>query len=129
MRIEDLEPLPGETWDQLKARHRELTRGTITGTPAVKVRRSLQGADGIGSDYREDLARFPGDPEAFVTGPTSLRRLIDKRKRQGWRQREETWDDLERKVSSTTVPGGDLDGEKLVMDAYNEALAEVAEDN
>ncbi len=35
-------------------------------------------------DYREDLARFAGDPEALVDGPKSLQKLIDKRKRQGW---------------------------------------------
>lgn len=35
-------------------------------------------------DYREDLARFPNDPEAYVDGPTSLSKLKDKRKREGW---------------------------------------------
>lgn len=37
-----------------------------------------------GFDYREDLAAKPNDPEAYVDGPRALRKLIDKRKRQGW---------------------------------------------
>lgn len=35
-------------------------------------------------DYRDDLARGPGDPEAYVDGPAAVRKLIDKRKREGW---------------------------------------------
>lgn len=34
-------------------------------------------------DYREDLARFRGDPRAFVEGPRSLQKLIDQTKREG----------------------------------------------
>lgn len=34
--------------------------------------------------YFKTLARFPGDPEAHVGGPDSLRRLVDRRKRDGW---------------------------------------------
>lgn len=37
-----------------------------------------------GFDYREDLSRFPNDPEALVDGPTALEKLKEKRLRQGW---------------------------------------------
>ena len=53
--------------------------------PSVRVRYALRGT---GHDYREDLARFPNDPEAYVDGPTAVRKLLDKRKRQGWEVRE-----------------------------------------
>lgn len=39
-------------------------------------------------DYREDLARFPNDPEAYTDGPTAVKKLWDRRQRQGWRRRE-----------------------------------------
>jgi len=42
------------------------------------------GPRGTGHDYRDDLARFPGDPDAFVDGPRALSLLKDKRKRDGW---------------------------------------------
>lgn len=35
-------------------------------------------------EYRADLARFPGDPQAKVDGPRALAKLIDQRKREGW---------------------------------------------
>lgn len=40
-------------------------------------------------DYREDLARFPCDPEALVDGPRALSKLKDKRKREGWEFQKE----------------------------------------
>ena len=43
-----------------------------------------QGMKGDMRDYRDDLARFAGDPEAYVDGPKSVEKLKDKRKRQGW---------------------------------------------
>ena len=36
------------------------------------------------TEYREDLARFPNDPQAFVSGPRAKQKLIDLRKREGW---------------------------------------------
>jgi hypothetical protein len=124
--LEDFPALPGETWDAKRKRWRETFKGRIKGRPLLKVAQSLK--DGI--DYREDLARSPKDrpidpatgkpmlkdPEAFVSGPHSLRRLIDKRKRQGWRQRKESWDDIER-----TIPDEKVNDRKLLMDAYGEA--------
>jgi predicted nucleic acid-binding Zn ribbon protein len=47
---------------------------------SMKVRHVLKGDC---RDYREDLARFPNDPEAFVDGPRALKKLLDKRKREG----------------------------------------------
>lgn len=41
-----------------------------------------------GKDYREDLARFPNDPEAYVNGKADVQKLLDKRKRQGWVESE-----------------------------------------
>lgn len=35
-------------------------------------------------EYREDLARFPGDPQAYCNGPRAKQKLIDQRKREGW---------------------------------------------
>lgn len=48
---------------------------------ATQMRHSMKGTM---NDYRDDLARFAGDPEAYVDGPRSLQKLIDKRQRQGW---------------------------------------------
>lgn len=58
----------------------------------VKVRRAIQptahlirhSMKGDCRDYRDDLARFAGDPQAYVDGPRSLQKLIDQRKREGW---------------------------------------------
>ncbi len=44
--------------------------------------------------YFRSLAAFPGDPEAHVSGPSSLRRLKDKRKRQGWTIHEKSEPDV-----------------------------------
>lgn len=46
-----------------------------------KVRHTLKGDC---RDYRDDLAAYPGDPEAQVDGPRAVQKLVDKRKRQGW---------------------------------------------
>lgn len=53
----------------------------IRKAPPMKIGGSLKN-DGF--DYREDLSRFPNDPEALVDGPTSLNKLKEKRLRQGW---------------------------------------------
>lgn len=42
------------------------------------------GMKGTMHDYRDDLARFPGDPQAYVDGPRAVQKLIDQRKREGW---------------------------------------------
>lgn len=56
----------------------EVYRAITSRRVGIKVKRSWN------HDYREDLARFPRDPEAFVDGPKSLQKLIDKRKADGW---------------------------------------------
>ena len=40
------------------------------------------------SGYHPGIARFPNDPEAYVGGDDSLRRVVDKRLAQGWERRE-----------------------------------------
>lgn len=52
----------------------------ITNKAITTIRHGMKGDM---QDYREDLARFPGDPEAFVDGPRALSKLMDKRKREG----------------------------------------------
>lgn len=79
VRIEDFPALPGEAMHELIARHREAMKGLVSGGAAFKFRKSFD------SGYRTDLARFHGDPEAWVSGPNSLERLKEKRRREdGW---------------------------------------------
>ena len=47
---------------------------------AIKIPHHLKGDC---RDYRDDLARYPGDPRAWVDGPRALRRLVDQTKREG----------------------------------------------
>lgn len=42
------------------------------------------GMKGDCHDYREDMARFPRDPQAYVDGPAAVRKLRDRRLREGW---------------------------------------------
>lgn len=49
----------------------------VTRTPAVRIRKVFD------HRYMPGLARFRGDPEAFVDGPRALRRALDKAKREG----------------------------------------------
>lgn len=71
-------------------------------------------------DYREDLARFPGDPEAYVDSPTAVNKLIDKRKRDGW---------VMGRLDEATVPGDKnedpidgLDAREQVEQAFHEVM-------
>lgn len=91
----------------------------ISKPPKTKIRHALKRTDCV--DYREDLARFPNDPEAWVDGPQSLQKLIDKRKRAGWEMKP---------VSEASRPHKppEVDGEKLVRDSYEEALKQVSEE-
>ena len=65
------------------------------------------------------MARFPGDPEAMVSGPASVKKLIDKRKRQGWveglpfSEMQPHNEDIEPKINS----------EAFVREAYRRAEA------
>jgi putative FmdB family regulatory protein len=54
----------------------------ITKAPAARMGQSVRND---GYDYREDLARFPNDPQACVDGPRALQRLKDQRQREGWK--------------------------------------------
>jgi len=77
--IEDVEPLPGEKIHELRARVREMNKGLISPGASFKFRKSFDGG------YRADLARFKGDPQAWVSGPMSLEKLKDRRRREdGW---------------------------------------------
>lgn len=82
----------------------------ITTAAQVRIRHTMKGDM---SDYREDLARFPGDPQAFVDGPRALKRLIDQRKREGCRigTIEE---------AANFVPGGS-EPKNLAAEAYEAA--------
>lgn len=143
--IENFPSLPGETWDALKKRHAEAMVGLVTGRPAVRIPRALRGADGLGNDYRDDMARpmhevladpstprgwnpKNGDPQAYVSGPRSLQRLVDRRQREGWKLRGEAWDDIERRLPKTEAESQaaltDTGGRDLFQESLNEALDE-----
>lgn len=53
--------------------------------PKIKIRHGLRGDC---HDYRDDLARFPGDPQAYTDGPRAVKRLLDQRLREGWTIRD-----------------------------------------
>lgn len=76
--------------------------------PGVIVKRNSRGDM---RDYREDLARFPNDPEALVDGPTALRKLKDKRKREGWELKK-----IDKGSRPKPKPAG-----QLLREAYQEA--------
>lgn len=70
-------------------------------------------------DYREDLARFRGDPQAFVNSPQQVDRLVEKRKREGWRVRDEDWGDM-----ASTLPSGSLDEAPAISEEEDRQLIE-----
>lgn len=111
-----------ESWDGIRAAWREYRRGYVFGAPAFRIARSLQGADGQGHDYRDDLAARPGDPDAWVDGPRALRRLIDRRKREGWVPGE-SYADIAASLKNTDPEPID---EKLILEDVREARAIVA---
>lgn len=83
-------------------------------------------------EYRDDLARFPGDREAFVTSPQQVQRLADKRRREdGWTLRDETWADMADTVPDTKLSEGpqmtDAAAQSLVQESYEEAKKEVGQ--
>ncbi len=80
------------------------------------------GMKGDMRDYREDLARFKGDPEAYVDGPRSVQKLIDKRKREGW-QMGCGWDALYDTNAGSAVGDDDVDAMQLAREAVEEAKA------
>lgn len=85
----------------------------VTLRSSVRIRHGMRGDM---QDYREDLARFPNDPEAFVDGPRALEKLKDKRKRAGWQLRP-----LDNAAPSDNG-GVNLDPNRsLAAEAYEEA--------
>lgn len=76
-------------------------------------------------DYREDLARFAGDPRAFVDGPRSLQKLIDQTKREGADVRP-----LSEAAAGAppSVEDEDEESENLLAEAEAEARQEIAEE-
>jgi len=74
----------------------------------IKIPHSMK----VRVDYRDDLARYPGDPTAWVDGPRALSKLMDDRKRMGWEMKP-----LEM-TSKTEAPKG-----TLAAEAYKRAKA------
>lgn len=85
----------------------------ITKAPKVKMGQSVRND---GADYREDLARFPNDPQARVDGPRALRKLKDQRQREGW-----TFHNLDQAASA--APPKTDPNRSLVREAYEAARA------
>lgn len=77
-----------------------------------------------GPEYREDLARFKGDPRAIVTGPSSLAKLIDTTRRE-----VEDTGGIVRPLSEAAADSGDpykeAEEADLVQDAYLDALQDL----
>lgn len=76
-------------------------------------------------DYREDLARFKGDPRAFVDGPRSLAKLIDQTKREGADVRP-----LDEAAAGAppSVEDDDDENDQMFAEAQAEAIQEIAEE-
>jgi len=117
--IEDFPSVPGELWDDKKTRHREAMKGRIARPYLKRSARASRGADGHGNDYREDLAEFPNDPDAYVQGPHSLQKLIDKRKRQGWLVGDRSLQD----VADAPAGVAPMSTEEIMQKAYKRAEA------
>lgn len=77
------------------------------------------GMKGDMHDYRDDLARFPGDPQAHIDGPRALQKLKDQRQREGWRFHNNFSDTL------SEAPDGPAEktGEEMAREAYRRAAA------
>jgi len=89
--------------------------------PKWNIRHSLKGDM---REYREDLARFSRDPEAFCDGPTAVKKLIDKRKRQGWTEGPSYQECYDSNVASATDQGDPDEQKRIQVEAYEEARAE-----
>lgn len=81
------------------------------------------------SDYREDLARYPGDKQAYVNSPEQAGRLIEKRKREGWRVRDEDWGDMhnmipKKSLSDATPEITKEESEAMFQRSLDKGLAE-----
>ena len=70
------------------------------------------------SEYREDLARFPGDPQAYCDGPSAKKKLIDQRKREGWVEGPSFSELAEKETKEKKI-----DSHAFVKEAYERAEA------
>jgi len=113
--IEDMDPLPGEPFHELQKRHKEFNIGRV---PPKVTFRFPKGAD---AGYRPDLAACPNDPDAYIEGPRSLQKLIDKRKRQGWT--------VGKRGSAAEVAGSAYKEDDDTHTSYEQCLAEVMAEN
>jgi hypothetical protein len=86
-------------------------------TFGIKLRHGM--TDEGWSEYRSDLARFPGDPQAYVSGPRAKQKLIDQRKREGWIEGP-SYSEVGSKINSTEKK---VDSEAMVREAYRRAEA------
>ncbi len=99
----------------------------------IKIAHALK----VEHDYREDLARSqveiaqdperprwwrPGmkDPEAYVDGPVAVKKLLDKRKRQGWVEDS----DMYAKAAKGNTDDNIRSDDNLIEKAYEMAKAE-----
>lgn len=82
--------------------------------PAMKISHVLKN-DGF--DYRDDLARYAGDPQARVSGPRDVARLIDQRKREGW-QFHKDWASIADNKGPELKPS-----DQIVREAFEAAKA------
>ena len=73
-------------------------------------------------DYREDMARFPGDPQAYVDGPTAVRKLRDRRLREGWVEGPPLADVASGDAGNAVRPT-ELGGRPLIEKCFEEAKA------
>lgn len=99
------------------------TRIVITQPVQFSFRHGMRGDM---RDYREDLARFKGDPRAFVDGPRSLQKLIDQTKREGADVRPL---DEAGVGAPPSVEDEDEESDDLLREAQAEAIQELAEEN
>lgn len=79
---------------------------------AIKVAQALKGT---GHEYRSDLARYPGDPRAHVSGPHSLARLVETTKREGA--------DVSKTPPTLRQPVAPRTDEEIAGEAYRKAKA------
>tara|TARA_E500000331_G_scaffold192847_1_gene185314 strand:- start:3537 stop:3902 length:366 start_codon:yes stop_codon:yes gene_type:complete len=82
----------------------------------IKLRHGM--TDEGWSEYRSDLARFPGDPQAYVDGPAAKQKLIDQRKREGWVEGPSFSD-----VAANFAKQPEVNSEAMVREAYARAEA------
>lgn len=116
--VEQVEHPMGASGFELVCRNCGAPMQIVVGVPQIRVRHGMRGDM---RDYREDLARFPNDPEALVDGPRALQRLMDKRKRQGW----EIMPLSAAGTGEASVSGAEPSSEQILRKAYQEAVREV----